>query len=122
MQRNKALGIAAADANNWKPAMYCPQHQPMPRIRDVPPVGGEAFDDEAGERHRFQHVSDQGDKVHFSIEIDRAVVVPVAGALGDRDLGPAGSVLIWVRRARRAINFKLGHYRPARFLGSTESG
>jgi hypothetical protein len=31
-------------------------------------------------------VSNQGDKVHFGLEIDRAVVVPEVGILHDRDL------------------------------------
>jgi hypothetical protein len=76
VQGNKAFGIAAPDANDWKPAVDRSEHQPMPGIRDVPPVGGEPFDDEAGERCRFQHVSDQGDKVHFRF---KASSVPMSG-------------------------------------------
>lgn len=36
VKRYQALGIAAPDANVWKPAMYRPQHQPMPCTRNAP--------------------------------------------------------------------------------------
>jgi len=35
----------------------------------LPVRRGEPFNDKARERHRFQHVSDQGDKVHFGLEV-----------------------------------------------------
>jgi hypothetical protein len=50
VQRNKALGVAAPDTNNRESAVYGSEHQLMPCIRDVPPVGGEPFDDKAGKR------------------------------------------------------------------------
>jgi hypothetical protein len=87
VQRNKALGIAAPEAKDWKLAMYCPKPSAMPGIRDVSPGRGEPFDDKGGERRRFQHVSDQPDKVDFRL----AVVVPVVGVLRSRDLGIAMS-------------------------------
>jgi putative DNA primase/helicase len=53
----------APDTNDREPAVDRSQHQPMPRIGDVPPVRGEPFDDKAGERRRFEHVPDHRDEV-----------------------------------------------------------
>jgi hypothetical protein len=39
-------------------------------VRPTPAnVGGQPFDNKAGEWGRFQHVCNQGDKVHFDLEI-----------------------------------------------------
>ena len=75
MQRNKALGITATDTNDRQPAVDRTQHQPMSGVRDVPPVGGEPFDDKAGERRRFEHVPDHRDEVDLGLRIAGAVLV-----------------------------------------------
>ena len=71
VQRHEALGVAAPDADDRKPAVHGSQHQPVPRSRGGPAVRGEPLDDKAGERRRFQHVSDQRDKIDFRLGIGR---------------------------------------------------
>ncbi len=67
MQRDEALGVAAPDTNNWKPAVHCSPHQPMSSIRDVQPVGNEPLDDETGELRRFQDVPNHRDEVDLCL-------------------------------------------------------
>ena len=81
------LGVPPPDANNRKPAVHGSKHQPMPCIRGASAIGGEPLDDKAGKRRRLQHVSEHGDEIDFRFRIRGAVIVPVAGVLGDRDLG-----------------------------------
>ena len=80
MQRNKALGITATDTNDRQPAVDRTQHQPMSGVRDVPPVGGEPFDNKAGKWRLQLRKQDYLDFVPNPSERPRAQIKTKTGS------------------------------------------